>query len=157
MKLDIDRLHKENKTGRRSGRTTEMLANAVGVALLAENNIDIYIVCAIGNEMDVWTHFIEVLRAVSPTSTYFRGIHNGRPCITIPLGENLVRVMFRNSSPANSWRHEDDAVSPVDEAWFFDHFWEETERVRFESLRRNPKTFISEMAPHYTRRGGYFW
>lgn len=152
MKLNIDWLHKERKEGRRSGRTTEMLANAVGVVLVADADTDIHIICVPGNEMTIWHSFIEVLRAISPCTGYFRNIHNGRPCIAIPLGENLVRVMFGNRPP-NTWKHENEGRGPFDEAWFFDHFWEETERIMGNAMRIDARDFISEITPHYSRRG----
>ncbi len=152
MKLNIDWLHKEHKEGRRSGRTTEMLANAVGVVLVADADTDIHIICVPGNEMTIWHSFIEVLRAISPCTGYFRNIHNGRPCIAIPLGENLVRVMFGNRPP-NAWKHEDEGRGPFDEAWFFDHFWEETERIMGNAMRIDARDFTSEITPHYSRRG----
>jgi hypothetical protein len=157
MQLDINWLHKERKEGRRSGRTTEMLANAVGVALVADKDTDIHIICGFGNEMTMWHSFIEVLRAISPTTTYFRNIHKNRPCITIPIGEILVRVMFGNESPSKAWRHEDESEKPVDEVWLFDHFWEETEILRGEAMRYRPKEFISEITPHFSSRGGSYW
>ena len=155
MQLDINWLHKERKEGRRSGRTTEMLANAVGVALVAENDTDIHIICGSGNEMTMWHSFIEVLWAISPTTTYFRNIHKNRPCITIPIGEILVRVVFGNESPAMTWRHKDESEKPVDEAWFFDHFWEEELKRKFNELR--PRGFISEITPYFSSRGGSYW
>lgn len=136
MQLDIDWLHKERKEGRRSGRTTEMLANAVGVALLADNDAEIYIVCAPRNEMGMYQHFIDVLRAISPTSTYFRTIKFGYPSICIPVNEHFVHIMFSNRNDQLPTRG-----IGMDKFVFIDHYVDEFRTLKTahdNRQRRNP-------------------
>lgn len=124
-KLNIDWLHDPVKEGRRSGRTTEMLANAVGCALVADRDTEIFIVCAPKNEMSMYHNFIDVLRSISPSSTYFRNIKFGYPSICIPIGASFVHVMFTNRADQLPSRGigEDMFV-------FIDHYFEEYKKMK---------------------------
>ena len=156
MKLDIDWLHKERKEGRRSGRTTEMLANVVGVALMAENDTDIYIVCATGSERDISHSFIEVLKAISPTTTHFLNIRGGWPSIVVPIDKNFVKIMFRNTIRDDiTWNRPSVMGKKLDEFLFVDHYFEEyQEQVEFQK-----SNLYKEPAQYRMGRGrfGFGW
>lgn len=79
-KLDIERLHSE-KYGRRSGRTTEMLANVVGIAQLAHETSHVMVVSA--DAFQTYNDFIEVLRAIDPSANYSRTICRGYPSVIV--------------------------------------------------------------------------
>lgn len=121
-KLDIEWLHREGKEGRRSGRTVEMLAKAIGTALVADIDTEIYVVCAPGNEVSVWHEFMGVFREIAPGVTYFRNTYNGRPTIFIQMDGFDVRVMFQNYRMV-SRKNTLGGMSgkPFDEFEFIDH------------------------------------
>lgn len=79
-KLDIERLHSE-KTGRRSGRTTDMLANVVGIAQLAHATSHVMVVST--DAFRTYKDFIEVLRAIDPSAEYSRTICRGYPSAVV--------------------------------------------------------------------------
>lgn len=113
MELDINWLHKERKGGRRSGRTTEMLTNVVGIAQLSHNVTHVMVVCTDASSM--CRSFIDVLVAVDPSAKYSRTICRGYPSFAVisEYGE-VCYVMFseRNVSHwANGLR---DAYQVVD-------------------------------------------
>jgi glutamate dehydrogenase/leucine dehydrogenase len=157
-KLDIDWLHRENKEGRRSGRTVEMLAEAIGTALVANIDTEIYIVCAPGNEISVWHEFMDVFREIAPGVTYFRNTYNDRPTIFIPMGGFDVKVVFQNYRMV-SRKQTLGGMSgkPFDELEFIDHaFFEYNKnmehrrmsvRPRPGNINRNP-LFFSNLPPY---------
>jgi len=135
MILDIDRLHKEGKTERRSGRTTDMLADVVGSALVSGENKTILVVSVMGRSL--WKEFIEVLRAIDPHQSVNRSLIKNHPCISI-VNENgaTVKLIFSDS------RYSQDS----DEV-YIDHSHLESKKREWDKMSRtmNPDWMMKAM------------
>lgn len=101
MKLDIDWLHKEHKEGRRSGRTTEMLSNVVGIAQLSHDVTHVMVVCT--DAFSMYSSFIDVLVAVDPSARYSRTICRGYPSLAVMSGHGGVCYVMFSERDVSHW------------------------------------------------------
>jgi len=134
MILDIDRLHKEGKTERQSGRTTDMLAEVVGSALVSGENKTIFVVSI--DSHHTWYQFVDVLRAIDPGITYNRTIKGSAPCIAIRNDYSAnVYVKF---SEVYSFSHYEYTACEI----YIDHAFLEREEVMLMEKAYNTITSI---------------
>lgn len=156
-KLDIEWLHKENKEGRRSGRTTEMLANVVGAALVLDEDSEIFVVCAPGSEEATANSLFDVFHAIAPVSHYYAGEHRGVHYFTVrdKHRDVLIRVQH-NRIPEGYLNGKKKPVLEFIDHYFFEYNKNmEIERNRRDSFRENRYDrlpSINELTPYFKRK-----
>lgn len=146
-KLDIDWLHKEGKEGRRSGRTTEMLANAVGVALVADKDSEIYIICAPGSEARTADLFFETFQAIAKWSTYYTGNYYGKHHFISRRSDVEIKITVQT----NRVTEQTVNGNKRDVYEFVDHYFEEYER----QMKNHRKYIWNEPRGYKMGRGRY--
>ena len=96
-KLDIDWLHREHKVGRRSGRTTEMLAEVVGNIQLSEPGTSIHIaVHRLDYAKDLSSKLVELAEAIGEKNIKIKPLE--------VIFENNVSVKFVHKDDKNRLR-----------------------------------------------------